>query len=91
MWFNFIDHSPKEEQDKVVKFEFHGQPAQLRHRSVVITAITNSTNASSPSLMLGVGLVAKKACEWRLEVSMFVVTLFTFDHNASSYEVFLQY
>ncbi|KAL0311017.1 UNVERIFIED_CONTAM: putative aconitate hydratase, cytoplasmic [Sesamum angustifolium] len=52
---------PKEEQDKVVKFSFHGQPAELKHGSVVIAAITSCTNTSNPSVMLGAGLVAKKA------------------------------
>ncbi|KAL7239988.1 hypothetical protein ACSBR2_005784 [Camellia fascicularis] len=58
---------PKEEQDKVAKFLFHGQPAELKHRSVVIAAITSCTNTSNPSVMLGAGLVAKKACELGLE------------------------
>lgn len=35
---------PKEAQDKVVKFSFHGQPAELKHGSVVIAAITSCTN-----------------------------------------------
>lgn len=59
---------PKDSQDKVVKFSFHGQPAELRHGSVVIAAITSCTNTSNPSVMLGAGLVAKKACELGLEV-----------------------
>lgn len=60
---------PKQEQDKVAKFSFHGQPAELKHGSVVIAAITSCTNTSNPSVMLGAGLVAKKACELGLEVS----------------------
>ncbi|KAG5252061.1 aconitate hydratase family protein [Salix suchowensis] len=52
---------PKEAQDKVAKFSFHGQPAELKHGSVVIAAITSCTNTSNPSVMLGAGLVAKKA------------------------------
>ncbi|CAL5341724.1 unnamed protein product [Camellia sinensis] len=59
---------PKEEQDKVAKFLFHGQPAELKHGSVVIAAITSCTNTSNPSVMLGAGLVAKTACELGLEV-----------------------
>jgi len=66
---------PKEEQDKVVKFDFRGQPAELKHGSVVIAAITSCTNTSNPSVMLGAGLVAKKACELGLEVSMSIVRL----------------
>ncbi|XP_051151881.1 aconitate hydratase, cytoplasmic-like [Andrographis paniculata] len=65
---------PKEQQDKVVKFSFHGQPAELKHGSVVIAAITSCTNTSNPSVMLGAGLVAKKACELGLEVKPWVKT-----------------
>ena len=61
---------PKEQQDKVVKFTFEGKPAEMRHGSVVIAAITSCTNTSNPSVMLGAGLVAKKATELGLEVSM---------------------
>ncbi|PON91974.1 Aconitase/Iron-responsive element-binding protein [Trema orientale] len=64
----------KEEQGKVVKFSFHGQPAELRHGSVVIAAITSCTNTSNPSVMLGAGLVAKKACELGLEVNPWIKT-----------------
>lgn len=60
---------PKEVQDKVAKFDFHGQPAELKHGSVVIAAITSCTNTSNPSVMLGAALVAKKASELGLHVS----------------------
>lgn len=65
---------PKEEQEKVAKFSFHGQQAELKHGSVVIAAITSCTNTSSPSVMLGAGLVAKKACELGLEVKPWIKT-----------------
>ncbi|CAL5072488.1 unnamed protein product [Urochloa decumbens] len=65
---------PKEQQDKVVKFSFHGQPAEIRHGSVVIAAITSCTNTSNPSVMLGAGLVAKKAYELGLEVNPWIKT-----------------
>ncbi|XP_020591269.1 aconitate hydratase, cytoplasmic isoform X1 [Phalaenopsis equestris] len=64
----------KESQDKVVKFDFHGQPAELKHGSVVIAAITSCTNTSNPNVMLGAGLVAKKACELGLEVKPWIKT-----------------
>ncbi|KAJ8419607.1 hypothetical protein Cgig2_033096 [Carnegiea gigantea] len=66
---------PKEEQDKVVKFDFHGQPEELKHGSVVIAAITSCTNTSNPNVMLGAGLIAKKAYELGLEVSMSIIIL----------------
>jgi aconitase A len=65
----------KEQQDKVVKFDFHGQSAELKHGSVVIAAITSCTNTSNPSVMLGAALVAKKACELGLEVIFFPIVL----------------
>ncbi|XP_062170649.1 aconitate hydratase, cytoplasmic-like isoform X1 [Alnus glutinosa] len=73
----FVDNNegfavPKEEQDKVAKFSFNGQPAELKHGSVVISAITSCTNTSNPSVMLGAGLVAKKACELGLQVKPWI-------------------
>ncbi|GFP98143.1 aconitate hydratase 2 mitochondrial [Phtheirospermum japonicum] len=64
----------KADQEKVVKFTFQGQQAELKHGSVVIAAITSCTNTSNPSVMLGAGLVAKKACELGLEVKPWVKT-----------------
>jgi aconitate hydratase len=40
-----------------------GQTIQLDHGMVVIAAITSCTNTSNPSVMLGAGLIAKKAVE----------------------------
>jgi aconitate hydratase len=68
---------PKEEQGKVVKFDFHGRPAEIKHGSVVLAAICSSTNTSNPSVMIGAGLVAKKACELGLEVKPWVKTSLT--------------
>ncbi|KAK9008502.1 hypothetical protein V6N11_075393 [Hibiscus sabdariffa] len=65
---------PKEAQEKVAKFSFHGQPAELKHGSVVIAAITSCINTSNPSVMLGAGLVAKKACELGLQVKPWIKT-----------------
>ncbi|RXH89972.1 hypothetical protein DVH24_032329 [Malus domestica] len=65
---------PKEVQNKVAKFQFNGQPAELKHGSVVIAAITSCTNTSNPSVMLGAALVAKKASELGLEVKPWVKT-----------------
>jgi aconitate hydratase len=46
-----------------VEIEYGGQSMVLRHGSVVIAAITSCTNTSNPSVMLGAGLLAKKAVE----------------------------
>lgn len=58
----------------MVKFTFEGKPAEMRHGSVVIAAITSCTNTSNPSVMLGAGLVAKKATELGLEVRLLCMT-----------------
>jgi aconitate hydratase len=46
----------------------------LEHGSVVIAAITSCTNTSNPSVMLGAGLLAKKALEKGLRISPLVKT-----------------
>jgi len=46
----------------------------LDHGSVVIAAITSCTNTSNPSVMIGAGLLAKKAVERGLHVSPAVKT-----------------
>ncbi|HXM63437.1 MAG TPA: aconitate hydratase AcnA, partial [Terriglobales bacterium] len=48
--------------------------ASLKHGSVVIAAITSCTNTSNPSVMIGAGLVAKKAVERGLTVPAWVKT-----------------
>jgi Aconitase A len=40
-----------------------GEAYSLEHGSVVICAITSCTNTSNPSVMIGAGLLAKKAVE----------------------------
>jgi len=44
-----------------------GEEFELDHGSVVIAAITSCTNTSNPSVMIGAGLLAKKAVERGLE------------------------
>ena len=51
-----------------------GPSAQLNDGAVVIAAITSCTNTSNPSVMLGAGLVAKKAVALGLEVKPWVKT-----------------
>jgi aconitate hydratase len=43
--------------------EMDGESFKLDHGAVVIAAITSCTNTSNPSVMLGAGLLAKKAVE----------------------------
>jgi aconitate hydratase len=46
----------------------------MRHGDVVIAAITSCTNTSNPSVMLGAGLLAKKAAERGMKVKPYVKT-----------------
>jgi aconitate hydratase len=51
-----------------------GEDYSLEHGSVVIAAITSCTNTSNPSVMIGAGLLAKKAVERGLERKPWVKT-----------------
>ncbi|MFZ1462664.1 MAG: aconitate hydratase AcnA [Anaerolineae bacterium] len=53
---------------------YEHETIDLRHGSVVIAAITSCTNTSNPSVMIGAGLVAKKAVERGLRVAPYVKT-----------------
>ncbi|XP_008303429.1 cytoplasmic aconitate hydratase [Stegastes partitus] len=57
-----------------VPFQFGGKEYTLSHGSVVIAAITSCTNTSNPSVMLGAGLLAKKAIECGLSVKPYIKT-----------------
>jgi len=59
-----------------LEIEINGQPARISNNSVVIAAITSCTNTSNPSLLIGAGLVAKKAVEIGLRVPSHVKTSF---------------
>ncbi|MBI5876066.1 MAG: aconitate hydratase AcnA [Chloroflexi bacterium] len=52
----------------------NGKSYELKHGAVIIAAITSCTNTSNPSVMLGAGLVAKKAVEKGLTVAPQVKT-----------------
>ncbi len=47
---------------------------EIKHGAVVLTAITSCTNTSNPSVMLGAGILAKKAVELGLKVPSYVKT-----------------
>ena len=54
--------------------EAGGRANRLDHGAVVIAAITSCTNTSNPSVMIGAGLVAKKAVERGLSSKPWVKT-----------------
>ncbi len=57
-----------------VRTVIRGSECELRHGAVVIAAITSCTNTSNPAVMVGAGLVAKKAVERGLQVKPWVKT-----------------
>ncbi|GAE91508.1 aconitate hydratase [Gracilibacillus boraciitolerans JCM 21714] len=63
------------EFDKEVKIDHpNGQKSVMKTGAVAIAAITSCTNTSNPYVMLGAGLLAKKAVEKGLEVPAYVKT-----------------
>jgi aconitate hydratase len=63
-------------QPKHISVQNNGDKFDLSDGSVVIAAITSCTNTSNPSLMLGAGLLAKKAVERGLQTKPWVKTSF---------------
>ncbi len=55
-------------------FEMFGQPTSMTSGAVVIAAITSCTNTSNPSVMMGAGILAKKAAEKGLTSKPWVKT-----------------
>ena len=57
-----------------VPVQQNGDSFELTHGSVVISAITSCTNTSNPSVMVGAGLLAKKAAARGLKAKPWVKT-----------------
>ncbi|MDC3415020.1 aconitate hydratase AcnA [Aquibacillus sp. 3ASR75-11] len=65
----------EKEFDKEVKIEHpNGKTSVMKTGAVAIAAITSCTNTSNPYVMLGAGLLAKKAVEKGLDVPAYVKT-----------------
>lgn len=62
------------ELNKKADVNDNGHSATIGHGAVVIAAITSCTNTSNPSVMVGAGLVAKKAVEKGLNAKPYVKT-----------------
>ncbi|MFC4323161.1 aconitate hydratase AcnA [Litchfieldia salsa] len=61
--------------DKEITVKFNnGEEVAMKTGAIAIAAITSCTNTSNPFVMLGAGLVAKKAAEKGLEVPKYVKT-----------------
>ena len=64
----------KDASKKSTSFEMEGEKVEMPGGAVVIAAITSCTNTSNPSVMLGAGLLAKKAAEKGLRSKPWVKT-----------------
>lgn len=64
----------EEEANKVAVVQFEDEAVEMRTGDVAIAAITSCTNTSNPYVMIGAGLVAKKAIELGLSVPKYVKT-----------------
>jgi aconitate hydratase len=60
--------------ETAVEVEMNGDHFHIDHGSVVIAAITSCTNTSNPAVMVGAGLVARKAVERGLDRRPWVKT-----------------
>jgi aconitate hydratase len=65
---------PEAEPTGAITVTVDGEELYLRHGSAVIAAITSCTNTSNPSVMMGAGLLARKAVEKGLSVAPHVKT-----------------
>ncbi|MFO7155641.1 MAG: aconitate hydratase AcnA [Pseudomonadota bacterium] len=65
---------PPERQDHTERVHQNGVDFALGHGAVVIAAITSCTNTSNPAVMIGAGLLAKKAVERGLQTKPWVKT-----------------
>ncbi|MBM4763437.1 aconitate hydratase AcnA [Bacillus sp. B15-48] len=61
------------EREAVVEFN-NGDKATMKTGAIAIASITSCTNTSNPYVLVGAGLVAKKAVELGMEVPKFVKT-----------------
>ena len=64
----------KDLSDKPAKAEIEGHAVEFGSGAVVIAAITSCTNTSNPSVLVGAGLLAKKAVERGLSAKPWVKT-----------------
>ncbi len=65
---------PEYGNNKDISFEYNKKLYEMNDGSVVIAAITSCTNTSNPVVMIGAGLLAKKAYEKGLRVKPYIKT-----------------
>ena len=61
-------------RSKAIETDVNGENFKLKDGDIVIAAITSCTNTSNPSVLIGAGLLAKKAYEKGLKVKPWVKT-----------------
>ena len=70
-------HHPEEAEEVTwpkARIVLDGEPVEITHGAVAIAAITSCTNTSNPFVLMGAGLLAKKAVERGLRVKPWVKT-----------------
>jgi aconitate hydratase len=72
--FNKILPTYTTDLTKEIEVSLDGEKMTLKHGAVVIAAITSCTNTSNPEVMVGAGLLAKKAVELGLVRAPWVKT-----------------
>lgn len=73
-WDETHSESTTEWPDNPAEITLEENAVQINHGSVVIAAITSCTNTSNPQVMIGAGLLAKKAVERGLQRQPWVKT-----------------
>ncbi|MFV0436348.1 MAG: aconitate hydratase AcnA [Desulfopila sp.] len=66
--------SGKSADRDAIDISLRGMPTKLGNGSVVIAAITSCTNTSNPYVLMGAGLIAKRAVERGLKIPAYVKT-----------------
>jgi aconitate hydratase len=69
-----LDKEFRKSAELTKRFDVKGKKHGLGHGDVVIAAITSCTNTSNPSVMVGAGLLARKARQKGLKVKPWVKT-----------------
>jgi aconitate hydratase len=71
---DYVDGKTAAPAKLATKVKVQGSNDELTHGNVVIAAITSCTNTSNPSVLIGAGLLAKKAVEKGLKQKPWVKT-----------------
>ena len=69
-----LDREFRKGAELLKRFKVPGKRFEIGHGDVVIAAITSCTNTSNPSVMIGAGLLARKAVKKGMKVAPWVKT-----------------